>query len=297
MVLRHRPRTQPAEAEDFGFQDSQGVNYHTREDFAVIHGADPADIALVETFAHEYSLTVTERTTARRSVVLTGTIENLQKAFGTTLAHYETPTGAYRGRTGSITIPAELQDVVTAVLGLDNRPVAKPHLRMAHAAAASGGLSPALIAQMYNFPAGAHGAGQTIGIIELGGGYRTSDLNTYFASLGIKTPTVSSVSVDDGANKPKEDKNSDDEVMLDIEVVGAVAPGAQIVVYFAPNTSLGWWRAIHTAISDSFHNPSVISISWGGPGGFVDQAGTQRDVGGMHGCRRGRRYGDSGLWR
>ena len=53
--------------------------------------------------------------------------------------------------------------------------------------------------------------------------------------------------------------------MLDIEVVGAIAPAAQIVVYFAPNTTLGWLRAISTAIHDSYHNPSVISISWGGP--------------------------------
>ena len=265
VVLRKRPQTQPAEAENFGFQNSQDVKYHTREDFAVMHGADPADIALIEAFAHEYSLTVTERSAARRSVVLTGTIENLQKAFGTTLAHYETPTGPYRGRTGSITVPADLQDVVTAVLGLDNRPVAKPHLRMAHAAAASGGLSPALIAQLYNFPAGAHGAGQTIGIIELGGGYRAADLNTYFAGLGIKTPTVTSVSVDGGANRPGVDKNSDGEVMLDIEVAGAVAPGARIVVYFAPNTDRGFHDAVTTAVHDTVNKPSVISISWGGP--------------------------------
>ena len=39
VVLRKRPQTQPAEAEEFGFQDSQEVNYHTREEFAVMHGA------------------------------------------------------------------------------------------------------------------------------------------------------------------------------------------------------------------------------------------------------------------
>jgi len=72
----------------------------------VLHGADPADIALVEAFAHEYDLTVRERSAARRSVVLIGTAENMQKAFGTSLAHYDTPAGRYRGRTGSLTIPA-----------------------------------------------------------------------------------------------------------------------------------------------------------------------------------------------
>jgi kumamolisin len=264
-VLRRRTHTQLPAPEKFAFQDSQTVNYHPREDFAVLHGADPADIALVEAFAHEYSLTVVERSAAKRSVILTGTAENMQKAFGTSLAHYESPVGRYRGRTGSIMLPAELQGVVTAVLGLDNRPVAKPHLRMAHAKAAAAGLSPALVAQLYNFPAGATGAGQTIGIIELGGGYAAADLTAYFSQLGIKTPTVTSVSVDGGANKPGVDKNSDGEVMLDIEVAGAVAPAAHIVVYFAPNTDQGFHDAIATAVHDTTNKPSVVSISWGGP--------------------------------
>jgi kumamolisin len=251
--------------EEFGFRDSTTVKYHRREDFAVLHGAEPADIALIEAFAHEYGLTVTERSAGRRSVVLTGTAGNMQKAFGTSLAHYEAPAGAYRGRTGPVTIPANLQDVVTAVLGLDNRPVAKPHSRRAHAAAAPAGLSPVAVAQMYNFPAGARGAGQTIGIVELGGGYKSADLKTYFTGLGLKTPTISSVSVDGGANKPGADPDSDDEVMLDIEVAGAVAPGARIVVYFAPNTDQGFHDAITTAVHDTVNKPSVISISWGGP--------------------------------
>jgi len=224
VVLRRRTRTQIPAAEEFAFQDSQTVNYHSREEFAVLHGADPADLALVEAFAHENDLTVVERSAAKRSVVLTGTVENMQKAFGTSLANYEAPAGAYRGRTGPIMIPENLADVVTAVLGLDNRPVAKPHLRKAHAALVSAGLSPAAVAQMYNFPPGGTGKGQTIGIIELGGGYKTADLSTYFSKLGIKMPAVSSVSVDHGANKPGVDEDSDGEVMLDIEVAGRSRP-------------------------------------------------------------------------
>jgi kumamolisin len=264
VVLRRRTRTQLPAAEEFGFQDSQTVNYHSREEFAVLHGADPADLALVEAFAHENDLTVVERSTAKRSMVLTGTAENMQKAFGTSLANYEAPAGAYRGRTGPVMIPENLRDVVTAVLGLDNRPVAKPHLRKAHAALASAGLSPAAVAQMYNFPPGGIGKGQTIGIIELGGGYKTADISAYFSKLGIKTPAVSSVSVDHGANKPGVDEDSDGEVMLDIEVAGAVAPGARIVVYFAPNTDQGFHDAITSAVHDTVNKPSVISISWGG---------------------------------
>jgi kumamolisin len=54
-------------------------------------------------------------------------------------------------------------------------------------------------------------------------------------------------------------------VVLDIEVAGAVAPGAQIAVYFCKNTDAGFLQAITTAIHDAVRNPSVVSISWGGP--------------------------------
>ena len=72
-----------------------------------------------------------------------------------------------------------------------------------------------------------------------------------------------SVSVDQGKNAPTTANSADGEVLLDIEVVGAVAPGAKIVVYFAPNTSQGFQDALTTAIHDATNNPSIISTSWG----------------------------------
>jgi len=262
VVLRRR--TPAAAAESYAFTDPQSVKHHTREEYGTVHGASPSDIAAVEAFAHEYGLTIMERSQARRSVVLSGTAENMQRAFGTTLAYYDSPRGRYRGRTGAVMIPEELQGIVTAVLGLDNRPVAKPHVRI-HASQPPGSLTPLQVANLYNFPTGVNGAGQTIAILELGGGFRTSDLRTYFKGLRITPPTVTSVSVDGGVNKPGVDKDSDGEVMLDIEVAGAVAPGARIVVYFAPNTDQGFVDAITTAVHDTVNKPSVLSISWGGP--------------------------------
>jgi len=102
-----------------------------------------------------------------------------------------------------------------------------------------------------------------VGIIELGGGYNTSDLQTYFSSLGISAPNVVAVSVDGGQNSPG--SSADGEVMLDIEVVGAITSGAKIAVYFAPNTEQGFVDAITDAVHDSSRKPSVVSISWGGP--------------------------------
>ncbi|HUB78126.1 MAG TPA: protease pro-enzyme activation domain-containing protein, partial [Bryobacteraceae bacterium] len=262
VVVRRRPRTHMPAAEEFAYRQAHTKEYHSRGEFAVLHGADQADIRAVEKFAHEHGLSVAERSAARRSVVLKGTAANMQEAFGTTLQHYTSARGEYRGRTGPLTIPANLEGMITAVLGLDNRPIARPHLRRATAAQVSGGLAPTQVAGAYSFPAGATGTGQTIGIIELGGGYSTGDLDTYF---GGHAPDITSVSVDGGANQPGADQDSDGEVMLDIEVAGSVAPSARIVVYFAPNTDQGFHDAITTAVHDTTNNPSVISISWGGP--------------------------------
>jgi kumamolisin len=263
VLLRRREGAATLSAEQFAYRGPHVRHYLTREEFGRLYGADPADIAKVEAFAAEYGLTVAERSPARRAVILKGTAGNMQAAFGTSLAYYDSPAGTYRGRSGTLTIPANLQDVVTAVLGLDNRPAARTHWRKARAAPS--GLSPALVAEAYNYPAGLNGAGQTIGIVELGGGYSTADLASYFSGLGIPVPTVSSVSVDGAANQPGVDQDSDAEVTLDIEVSGAVAPGAHIVVYFAPNTDSGFYDAITTAAQDTVNKPSVISISWGGP--------------------------------
>src|SRR4029077_16840430 len=83
--------------------------------------------------------------------------------------------------------------------------------------------------------------------------------------LRLSTPSVVAVSVDHATNSPTNDASGPDgEVMLDVEVVGAIAPQANIVVYFAPNTDAGFLDAITTAIHDTTHKPSVISISWGG---------------------------------
>jgi len=123
--------------------------------------------------------------------------------------------------------------------------------------------SPTQIAGLYGFPAGT-GAGECVAIIELGGGFRPADLDTYFAGLGLAAPSVVAVSVDHGTNSPTGAGNGPDgEVMLDIEVVGAIANQAKIAVYFAPNTDAGFLDAITTAIHDTTHKPSVISISWG----------------------------------
>ncbi len=237
------------------------------EEFAAKHGARSADIAQVRSFAAEFGLTIVREDPARRSVLLAGTVAAFSQAFDVELSRYEHPSGAYRGRTGTLTIPAALDGIIEGVFGLDNRPQAKPHFRLKKKKTpADVGYSPLQVAQAYDFPPGTNGAGQAIAILELGGGYKTADLNSFFNSLGITPPSVTAVPVDGGSNSPTGDPSGPDgEVELDIEVAGAVAPGAKIAVYFTPNTDQGFLDALTTAVHDTTFRPSVVSISWGGP--------------------------------
>jgi kumamolisin len=258
----------------------------TRAQYRQQHGSDPAAVLLVRAFAKEFSLAIAPDSPSPEhcTIKLTGTASAMQKAFGVSLLHKTHNGITYRVREGSITLPAPLVGPVVAVLGLDTRPQATPHFRIAgqrgdraatiaqtsgfvrpHASSTNISYTPPQIAELYSFPAGASATGQTIGIIELGGGYKTADLTAYFNSLGLKAPKVTAVSVDGGKSSPTNANSADGEVMLDIEVAAAVAPGANIVLYFTPNTDQGFIDAISTAIHDATNKPSVISISWGGP--------------------------------
>ena len=246
--------------------------YLSRGEFRRRFGADPGDIQRVRRFARNNNLHVVNVYPARRTVELSGTIAQMSAAFGVDLALYRSPEGVIRGRDGAVHVPDWLAPSVQAVFGLDNRPQAEPHFRVRPgtrgfrpAAGPAGSFTPLDLAHLYGFPTGVNGTGQTIGIIELGGGFHPAELQQYFTSLGVSpAPQVVTVSVDGAANNPVGDPNSDDgEVVLDIEIAGAVAPGAKIVVYFAPNSDKGFIDAVNAAIHDNVNRPSLLSISWG----------------------------------
>lgn len=245
----------------------------SREQFDARYGADPADLERVRDFAVAHQLEVVEASSAKRSVVLSGTVDQLCAAFGVELQLFEHPDGTYRGRSGPILVPPELADVVVAVLGLDDRPQATPHFQVyseterARGARPPGSHTGQELATLYEFPSG-DGTGQSVAILEFGGGYREEDLTAYFSEIGVAVPTITAVSVDGAQNDPSTPDSADGEVMLDIEVAGAVAHGAHQSIYFAPNTARGFIDAITTAIHDSSHPPSVISISWGAAESF-----------------------------
>ncbi len=237
----------------------------TRAQFNKAHGADPAAVKLVQAFAAEYGLKAEAPEAGRRAVRLTGSTAAMGKAFGVTFDYTESRGTTFRTRSGTITLPESLIGSIEAVLGLDDRPQARAQFRVAKPRATNVSYTPVQVAQLYGLAAGASAKGQTIAILELGGGFRKADLTAYFKGLNLPVPVVTAVSVDKGKNTPGDANGADGEVMLDIEVCASVATGANIVVYFAPNTDQGFIDAISTAVHDATNKPSVLSISWGGP--------------------------------
>lgn len=235
--------------------------YLTRDQLTHRHGARREDLDAVEHFAQCHNLTVSHRSAAQRSLTLTGHLADILAAFPAKLRMFEHSTGTYRGRTGGISIPREFRGIITGVFGLDTRSNVKASFRPRTRPTTR--LVPATVfAKRYNFPK-LNGAGQCIGIIELGGGFTHSDLHEYFKSIRIATPNVAAISVHHGgARKPQ---FADGEVMLDIEVAGTVAPQARIAVYFAPQRGSGFLDALNAAVHDAERSPSVISISWSSP--------------------------------
>jgi kumamolisin len=261
----------------------QGPETISASELGERYGADPADAQLVSEVLGSYGLTVTEIHLASRRLMVSGTIAAMEAAFGTSLSVVTSPhpdgsgNVQHRYRTGGLSVPARLSGIITAVVGLDDRPQARAQFRRAPAAGArttaepdDGPSAPAAakgspltapqVASFYQFPAGTDGTGQAVAIIELGGGYTASDLSTYFSGLGLSVPSVTAVGVDGGSNSPGQE--ADGEVELDIEVVGGVAPGAVQYVYFASNTDQGFIDAIAQAVHAT-PTPIAVSISWG----------------------------------
>ena len=126
------------------------------EELAGSYGTDPADIDRVREILAGYGLEVTGTHPGSRRVKVAGTAAQLTRTFGTTLRRVSSPDPAgpgrveHRYREGRLLVPAGLEGIVLAVLGLDDRPQASPHFRVSaeaatpvliHATAGRAGLS------------------------------------------------------------------------------------------------------------------------------------------------------------
>ena len=221
-------------------------------------------------FARSQGLAILESHAGKRTVTVSGTVSQMEKAFAVTLGEYkheyvegrnrEPQSETYRGREGFIHVPAELSGIIIGVFGLDNRKIAK------HGAAGdppnTNPLTVPELAALYDFPTNS-AAGQTIAILS-GGGYKQSDLATYYGSLpasyksAYPMPTIQPIPVTAPNGFP------DGETTQDICIAFSAAPGANVSVYFTAFSQFGWHQTISRVIHPNPGEPhcSVISTSF-----------------------------------
>ena len=256
-----------------------------RDQYARVAGASRQDLDLVQKVLQEAGFIVLSSSAVARTISASGASSLIQSFFGVELQVYAASTRHFRGRAGKISLPSSLTGIVVAVLGLDNRPQVEVRATPprvihpeslppapGHGVAPDGsgeegsldhfpGVWAPAIAKKYEFPEHLNGHGQTIALLQFGGGFTQADLHSYFTKLGVDTPNVISVPVDGYTNSPG--SAADQEVVLDIDIAGSIAPGARLVTYFAESSSRGFLQALVAAIHDEEHAPTVISISWG----------------------------------
>ena len=244
----------------------------TPEEFAEKYGTRKADADKVAKVLKKYGLKVEEVSLATRSMRVSGTIAAMEAAFRPGLVMMRSARqGDYRGRQGSLQIPADLKGIVKSVLGLDERRMAR---RKAGGSASASNSLPALgpadLEARYNFPPG-NCAGQKIAIAEFGGGYFDSDVTAYCTKFSRPVPQIQTVAVDAPAytlaqilalpkQKRAEQLDESIEVMMDVEIVAGLCAGADISVYFSTFDQRGWVDLFDKVIQAK---PVVVSVSWG----------------------------------
>jgi kumamolisin len=264
--------------------------YHqflTPEQVQALYGPGEATVASVIAQLHGRGLSV-ERTTAT-TLKVTGTPSALERLFQTGLHQFQLPATdvmpalTFRTPIRQPVVPAEIAQAVGAVAGLSTKPVFRSHFR--HAPTSLGnrpierqvvpGSAPAVsqpglltvtdFAARYNvdplYNQGITGKGGALGIVTFAN-FTPGDVFAYWGALNLNVdPKRLTVVNIDGGPGPASDASSSSETTLDVEQSGGIAPGANIIVYQAPNTDQGFLDAFAAAIQNN--KVDSISTSWG----------------------------------
>ena len=235
-------------------------HYLTKNQFAARFGRTDAEVKQLKDYLHAQGLTVGKVHSGNLLVDATGTAAQLEKAFGTRLSTWKDASSgrSFYANDAAPTLPSSVAALVSDVAGLNN------HTQLHHQSASrvaprngpGGGYTPAQLKGGYNVSGTYTGSGQKIALLEFDG-FQQTNITKYDTnySLGSPTPTVSKV---DGGSGALGDGQV--EVELDIEVLHAIAPKANVTVFEGPNSDAGEVDT-YQAIVDS--GIPTTSISWG----------------------------------
>lgn len=234
--------------------------YDDRAQLAEKTGADPGDVELLRRYCSRFGVEVVA--TYWRHVTLKGRLDELVKAFGATAGIYELEDKRrFRHRSESLHAPPEIAAILRGLFGIHQWPRSHAIGRQE-----SHTVPPSAkdIEARYAFPE-ADGTGQTIAIVQLRGEFRPDDFAKCMHDQGVRAKIPIVKRVDNAELAHRIETAKDLESAIDTQIIGALAPGAQIVVYAAPDDERGVLDAIRHALFDGDHKPTILSISFGFP--------------------------------
>ena len=255
-----------------------------QQNFAPSNG----EVKLIENAMVAQGITVNDVMSNNLVIHATGTTAQFNQLLQTQIHNYFDGVHYFHKPNRPGTIPTTLSDLILVIAGLDNQPQALSHARrVAEATPAVGAVDSvkvsllatgstsgttngtpgqftvADVANLYNinplYRSNITGRGRTIGIATLAT-FTPSDAYAYWSAVGLKVSQnrITQVHVDGGGGT-----DGSDETTLDVEQSGGIAPGAQMIVYDAPNTDAGFIDVFYKAIADN--KVDTLSTSWGAP--------------------------------
>jgi kumamolisin len=270
------------------------------------YGANRDDLAKVQGFFAARGMSVRDSHAGRRTMTVEGTAAQINEVFGVALNHYEAPvrerrshrsakvsgeeparTQRHRGFDGAVHLPAEISELVTAVVGLDNRSGGGPAGGPSGDPPNSKSLAVPQIAAFYNFP-NQQVSDQTVGVIAPSdpptvssprlSGYLESDLTKhYFPGLQTNFPdyatapasfndiglTVGSNTYSNSTASATAENNFSQEVTQDISTSATIAQGCTMNVYFTELTENGLLVCLNRIlIPETEKQPTVVTCSF-----------------------------------
>src|SRR5579884_3526263 len=266
LQLRNTDQLDALLAAMYNPQSPQYRQYLTPDQFNQLFAPTTGDVQQVVSFLQGQGLTVTNVAPNNMLIDASGTVAQVQQAFGTQINNYRVGSHTFYANASPPSLPASISALVTSVGGLDNSVQYRPLYRRALqakllSAASTSGLTPQDLLGAYG-AASLHSANilgdqQTVALFELDG-YSPSDVAQYLQTYNLGTPNISTVQID-GFNGAA--GGGAIEVELDMEVVAAMASHASQIVYEGPNTTQGLNDTYNRIITDN--KAQIVSISWG----------------------------------
>ncbi|MGH2503260.1 MAG: S53 family peptidase, partial [Ktedonobacterales bacterium] len=243
-------------------QSPQYHHYLTAAQYAAAFGPSAMQRDAVVAALRGLGLTVTAASDASGLTEASGSVAEIEADFGVHLYDYRAADGAhYVAADGVPRLPTALASLVAGVVGLDTRPAVlrrSPRLSLSPQGVSGGGLDPSALRAAYDvnpiIQQGMDGSGETVAIAEIDR-FNQSDVDIYDSAFALASPPVQVVKVAGGSN------TQSPEPVLDIEVLHAIAPKANIIAYESGPDLNSLTQMFDHIVSDN--RAQIVSISLG----------------------------------